>query len=103
MNEAIDFVAFKLKKSVSEEQFMPVSDNFNSGFLKKQKGYISRRLLKKGDTFADLVLWECEQDHLDAMEASKTDPVAAEYMAHLNLSAKGSFYHLFSTARGYDL
>lgn len=102
MQNAIEFVAFKLKKSVTPAEFMPVSDKFNRDFLEKQKGYISRRLLSKGDMLADLVLWETEDDHLNAMEVSKTDPVAAEYMSMLNLSAKGSFYHLFSIEKDYE-
>ncbi|MDL2293535.1 hypothetical protein LJC60_02775 [Ruminococcaceae bacterium OttesenSCG-928-D13] len=102
MSNAVEFVAFKLKKSVSEAEFMPVSDKFNSDFLAKQKGYISRKLLLKGDMWADMVLWETEADHLNAMEASREDAVAAEYMSMLNLSAKGSFYHLFSVEKTYD-
>ncbi|MDL2232525.1 hypothetical protein LJC63_02960, partial [Ruminococcaceae bacterium OttesenSCG-928-L11] len=96
------FVAFKLKKSVSEAAFLPVSDKFTREFLTRQKGYISRQLLAKGDMWADLVFWETEADHLNAMEASREDPVAAEYMSMLNLSAKGSFYHLFSVKKEYE-
>ena len=102
MSRAIEFVAFKLKKAISMTEFLPVSDKFNSEFLAKQKGYISRRLLSKGDMLADLVLWETDTDHLNAMEASKEDAVAAEYLSMLNLSAKGSFYHLFSIEKNYD-
>lgn len=102
MSTAIEFVAFKLKKSVSETEFFPVSDKFTREFLARQKGYISRKLLIKGDMWADLVLWETEADHLSAMEASKEDAVAAEYLSMLNLSAKGSFYHLFSVAKEYE-
>ena len=102
MSKAIELVAFKLKKNISMTEFLPVSDKFNCEFLAKQKGYISRQLLSKGDMLADLVLWETEADHLNAMEASKEDPVAAEYMSMLNLSTKGSFYHLFSVEKNYD-
>ena len=102
MSNAVEYVAFKLKKSVSAAEFMPVSDKFTREFLKAQKGYISRKLLSKDDMWADLVLWETEADHLNAMEASKTDAAAAEYLSMLNLSAKGSFYHLFSVEKDYD-
>lgn len=102
MSNAVEFVAFKLKKSVSEADFLPVSDKFNREFLAGQKGYISRKLLSKGDMWSDLVLWETEADHLNAMEASKSDTVAAEYLSMLNLSAKGSFYHLFTVEKDYD-
>ncbi len=102
MSKALEFVAFKLKKSTSETDFLPVSDKFTSEFLAKQKGYISRKLLLKGDIWADLVLWETKADHLNAMEAASEDAVAAEYLSMLNLSAKGSFYHLFSVEKDYE-
>ena len=102
MSKAIEFVAFKLKKNGSEAEFLPGSDKFNRKFLTKQKGYISRKLLSEGDMWADLVLWETEADHLNALEASKEDEAAAEYMSMLYLSAKGSFYHLFSVKKNYD-
>ena len=102
MSKAIELVAFKLKKGVLDTEFLPVSDKFNYEFLAKQNGYISRKLLRKGDLWADLVLWETEADHLNAMEASKEDTVAAVYLSMLNLSAKGSFYHLFSVEKNYD-
>ena len=84
-------------------KFLPISDKFNREFLAKQKEYISRQLFSTGDMWADLVLWETEADHLNAMEASKEDTVAAEYLSMLNLSAKGSFYHLFSVEKNYDV
>lgn len=102
MNTAVEFVAFKLKKDVSEAEFSPVSDTFNREFLARQKGYISRKLLLNGDMWADLVLWETEADHLNAMEASKEDPFAAKYMSMINFSAKGSFYRLFSVEKTYE-
>ncbi|MDR0325802.1 MAG: cell wall metabolism sensor histidine kinase WalK [Oscillospiraceae bacterium] len=101
MPNAIEFVAFKLKKEVSAQDFLPVSDRFNSDFLAKQKGYISRRLLTKGEMWADLVVWETEDDFQNAMKASKDDAVAIEYLSQLNLSAKGGFFHLFSVERSY--
>lgn len=102
MNSAVEFVAFRLKKSVTAEAFIPVSDRFNEEFLKKQKGYISRKVLRDGDMWADLVLWREAADHLNAMEASKQDEVAKEYLSMLNLSAKGSTYHLFESVKSYD-
>ena len=102
MSNAIEFVAFQLKKSVSRATFLPVSDRFAREFLARQPGYISRKLLSKDDLWADMVLWETEADHLNAMEASKEDAAAAEYLSMLNLSAKGSFYHLFSVEKTYD-
>lgn len=102
MPNSIEFVSFKLKKGVAVPEFHLISDKFNSDFLSKQKGYISRKLLTKGEMWADLVVWETEEDFQNAMKASKEDVVAAEYLSHLNLSAKGSFFHLFCVEKNYD-
>ena len=101
MSNSIEFVAFKLKKGVSESEFRLVSDKFNEEFLAKQKGYISRKLLTKSEMWADLVFWETEDDCHNAMKVSKEDAIAALYLSHLNLSAKGSFFYLFSVDRSY--
>lgn len=102
MSYAVEFVTFKLKKSVSMEDFLPISDKFNLEFLKKQPGYISRKLLIQDDILADLVLWNQASDHLNAMDKSKEDPVAREYFSMLNLSAKGSSYRLMTQVKAYD-
>ncbi|MDL2300177.1 hypothetical protein LJC01_00840 [Clostridiaceae bacterium OttesenSCG-928-D20] len=101
MQNAIEYVSFKLKKGVSASDFLAVSDEFNKEFLQKQKGYISRKILQDGETWADLVLWESAEDHLAAMEVSKTSEAAGKYVSMLNLAAKGSSYHLYSAVKSY--
>lgn len=102
MNTAIEYVAFRLKKDVTEEAFIPVSDRFNEEFLKKQKGYIARKILKDGDIWADLVLWQEAADHINAMKVAEYDEAARAYLSMLNLSAKGSSYHLYESIKSYD-
>lgn len=102
MDYAIEYVAFKLKKGITAEAFIPVSDLFTDAFLKKQNGYISRKILRDGDIWADLVLWEDAASHIKAMEASKQDETAQAYLSMLHLSAKGSSYHLYSPVKSYE-
>jgi hypothetical protein len=101
MSNAIEFAGFKLKKDVSVQEFMLISDEFQSKFLEGQKGYISRRLLRKDDRWADLVVWETEVDFENANKAAEKDEAAALYLSMLNLSAKGSFFHLFPVEKSY--
>jgi len=70
MSNVIDLVSFKLKEGVSEEEFLLASEELNVSFLSLQKGYIFRKLLKKEDTWTDLVLWETIDD-ANAMRASE--------------------------------
>jgi len=55
MDNVVELVSFKLKEDVYEEQFLAASDKFNADFLSLQKGYIYRKLLKKEDTWTDVV------------------------------------------------
>ncbi|MCL2863025.1 MAG: hypothetical protein FWE54_02910 [Methanimicrococcus sp.] len=72
MSNVVEFVTFKLKKGVSEQQFLEASDELNVNFLALQKGYISRKLIRTGETWADIVLWETMDDAMNAMtEANK--------------------------------
>jgi hypothetical protein len=70
MANVVEFVSYKLKKGVSEQQFLKASDECNAGFLSLQKGYIDRKLMKKDDTWADLVLWETMDDAMNAANAA---------------------------------
>lgn len=69
MTNVVEFVTFKLKEGVTEEQLLAASDTMNSNFLSLQKGYIERKLVKREDTWGDIVLWETMEDALGAMSA----------------------------------
>ena len=49
MSNIVELVSFNLKKGVSIPDFLLVSDKFNRDFMSVQKGYISRKLLRKGN------------------------------------------------------
>jgi hypothetical protein len=79
MSNVVEFVSFKLKKGVSEQQFLAASDEINAGFLSLQKGYINRKLVKKESTWADIVLWESMDDAMNAAKAAEQFTAARPY------------------------
>ena len=84
MANVIEFVSFKLKEGISEQQFLESSDVLNKGFLSLQKGYVSRKLLKKDDTWADIVIWETMDDAMNAIKAAeKTNPADIKYFFYI--------------------
>lgn len=84
MVNVIELVSFKLKKGISEEQFLEASDKLNASFLSLQKGYVERKLVKKEDTWTDIVLWETMEDAMNAMKAAEeTDPTAVQYFHYI--------------------
>ncbi len=84
MSNAIEFASFKLKEGVSVSEFLLESDRFNSVFLSTQKGYISRKLLRDGEMWADSVLWETMEDIHSAYKNAAEDPAACEYISYMD-------------------
>jgi len=88
MVNVVEFVSFKLKEGIPERQFLEASDVLNKVFLSVQKGYISRKLLKTEDTWADIVLWESMDDAMNAMKAAeKTNPADIKYFLYIEESS----------------
>ena len=101
MPYAVEFATFYLKKTVSQAEFMAASDILNSGFLKKQKGYVSRKLLINGGMYCDYVLWETLDDAKTAVKNSQNDPIALGYMSKLIFNKKGCSFRHYLTEKEY--
>ena len=84
MANAVEFASFNLKKGASVSEFLLVSDRFNSVFLTTQKGYISRKLLRDGEMWADSVLWETMEDVHRAYKNVNEDAAACEYLSFMD-------------------
>jgi hypothetical protein len=80
MSNVVELVLYKLNKEVSEQQFIAASDALNAGFLAVQKGYISRKLIKREDTWADIVLWESMEDALTALKVAENSSTARPFL-----------------------
>lgn len=95
MSNAVELVTFNLKKGVSVADFLLASDKFNSEFLTKQKGYISRKLLVDGEKWADFVLWETIEDIQNAYKIAEKDATAFEYLSCISEnSCNGNFFSI---------
>ena len=101
MPYVIEFAKFYLKKDVSVPDFLAVSDTFNEGFLSKQAGYISRKLLTDGEMWADLVLWDTMEEAKEAIRVSQHDPIARAYVSMLRLNGKGCTFRHFPVEKTY--
>ena len=99
MPNAVEFSAFKLKKGVAVSDFLCIADEFNEGFLSKQKGYVSRQLLVEGEKWADYVLWESVEDIHNAFKVAEKDEVAYKYLSCINLNSCTT--NLFSIEKSY--
>ena len=84
MSRVVEFASFSLKEGASVSDFLLVSDKFNSAFLSTQKGYISRKLLLRGEMWADSVLWETMEDALEAFNHAAGNAAACEYISFMD-------------------
>lgn len=94
MSYVVELALFKLKEGVREEDFLHVSDKFQKGFIKLQKGYIKRELLVSGQTWADYIVWETMEDAQNAAAAFRTDKYAIEYMGCFQQSSVSLNHYL---------
>jgi hypothetical protein len=84
MANTVEFASFNLKNGASVSEFLLVSDRFNRVFLSTQKGYISRKLLRDGEMWADSVLWETMEDALNAFKTANENAIACEYLSFMD-------------------
>ncbi len=54
----IELASFKLEDTINEVDFLDISTDFQKNFVEQQPGFIQRKLIRKEDTWCDLVVWE---------------------------------------------
>lgn len=80
MSNAVWFITFKLKKGVSEEDFLIASKKCHDEVLSRQKGFISWEVLRDGETWVDFVKWETPEDAENAQTAGASNPTAGRVL-----------------------
>ncbi len=101
MPNIVEFPSFTLKEGVSESDFLFVHERFNSDFLSKQKGYISHKLLKDGEKWYDLVVWESTEAIQSAFKDIYESAAAAEYISLIDQIGADDDIPLFSVVKSY--
>ena len=87
MANAVWFIAYKLKQGSCEKEFLAASKKCNDEVLSKQKGFISWKVLKDGDTWVDLVTWETPEDAKNGETAGAQNPAAAQFYSFINFNS----------------
>lgn len=87
MSKAVWMFSFKLKKSVSEEEFIVATKKLHDEVVSQQKGFISWRQLVDEDTWIDLVTWETMEDAKKAMTAGNNNSTAKAFYSLINLNS----------------
>ena len=73
--EYIEIAKFKLKEGITDWQFIEAEKNIRNGFIKTQKGFISRELSKDKDDFWLMDMRFDTKENMDTwFETLKQDP-----------------------------
>lgn len=101
MPHIVELPAFTLKQGVSETEFLPVHEKFNRDFMAKQKGYVSHKLLRDGDKWFDLAVWESIEAMQTAFEEIYENAAAAAYISMIDQIGADDEIPLFSIVKSY--
>ena len=71
--------SYKLRKNVSEEEFIKRTQRLHDEIISKAKGFISWEHYLQDDTWTDLVLWETEEDARNATIIGQGHAVTQEF------------------------
>lgn len=79
-NQVIELASFRLKDSADEAALMAASDAMQEGFLKQQKGFVRRDLVKGADgQWADVVYWDSQESVDAAVQEAMNNPACFKY------------------------
>jgi heme-degrading monooxygenase HmoA len=83
--ETVEFAQFKIAEGVDEKEFLKASDLIMPD-LEKQKGFLSRKLVKSSDDiWADIVMWETLEDALALAENFEKIESCHNYLGLIDL------------------
>lgn len=86
MSKAAWIISFKLKKSVSQEDFIAATQRLHDEVISKAKGFISWEQYLQGDTWTDFVTWETLEDANNGVEVGHGSEAAEKFYAMLQMN-----------------
>lgn len=99
MSKAIIFISFNLVKGASVPDFLATSEQLNSEYMSKQKGFISWKQLVEGEMWADLLTWETMEDAKKVMADNNTSALFVKFCSFIDQESCQA--HLFSVEKCY--
>lgn len=77
--------SYKLKKNVSQEDFIQRTQELHDQVISKAKGFISWEHYLQDSTWTDFVLWETEEDAHNATTVGEGHPATAAFYACIQM------------------
>ncbi len=99
MSNAALFISFNLAEGASVPGFLLAAEALNHEYMSKQKGYISWKQLREGETWVDLLMWESMEDAQRMMEPEEPNPWAEEFYSFIDMES--CRVQVFSVEKSY--
>jgi hypothetical protein len=79
----IEWAPFQVRPGIDEKMLLKLSEELQSGFLARQKGYLRRELVKgkEDGAYVDIVWWASMEDAEAAMAHVADSPACSAYFA----------------------
>ncbi len=88
---SVEWAPFIKADNVTDPQLIEAADKVNVDFLVKQKGFISRELVKKSDhEYADILHWATKEDAVAASEKIKDCEVCSAYFKLMDFESSAT-------------
>ena len=101
MSMILEMPAFKLKAGVSENDFMLAHERFNREFMKNQKGYVSHKLIRDGDKWFDIAVWDSAEAKDKAFAEVNAHEATINYMSFIDQDGTDDDIPLYTVVKIY--
>ena len=78
--------SYKIKKNVTDEEFIEKTKSLHDEFISKAKGVISWEHYVQENTWTDFVLWESEEDANNATTVGQGHKVTEDFYACIQMN-----------------
>lgn len=86
MAKAVWNFSFKLKKGVTQEDFIWATQKLHDEIISKAKGFISWEQYLQGDTWTDLVFWETPEDAENGTTVAEGSELSKNFYAMIQMN-----------------
>jgi len=97
----LEMPAFKLKKGVDENDFLLAHERFNREFMKNQKGYVSHKLIRDGDKWFDIAVWDSLESKERAFAEVNDHEATINYMSFIDQEGTDDDIPLYTVVKTY--
>lgn len=77
--------SFKLKKGVTQEDFISATQQLHDEVVSKAKGFLCWEQYVQGEVWTDLVTWETIEDANNALEVGQGNAIAEKFYGMLQM------------------